>query len=99
MSWTVILLLAAGAYGIRVLGVTTLGRIVEQRLGAVVSLLPVTLFAALVVVMTLDEGGELVLDGRVVGVAAGAVAAWRKAPMMVVVLVAMAATAGLRLVV
>ena len=98
MSWPMIVALAAGSYGIRVLGVTTVGKIVEQRLGPLVSLLPVTLFSALVALMTWEKAGELVLDARVVGVAVGAVAAWRKAPMMVVVLVAMAATAGLRLV-
>ena len=88
--------LAAGAYGIRVLGVTTLGRIVEQRLGPLVSLLPVTLFAALVALMTWEKAGDLVLDARVAGVVAAAVAAWRKASMVVVILVAMAVTAGLR---
>ena len=93
-----IVALAAGSYGIRVLGVTTLGRIVEQRLGPLVSLLPVTLFSALVALMTWEKAGELVLDARVAGVVAGAVAAWRRASMVVVVLVAMAVTAGLRLV-
>jgi len=88
--------LAAGVYGIRVLGVTTLGRLVEQRLGPLVSLLPVTLFSALVALMTWEKAGELVLDARVVGVVAAAVAAWRKASMVVVILVAMAVTAGLR---
>ena len=36
------------------------------------------------------------LDARVAGVVAGALAAWRKAPLIVVVLAAMAVTAGLR---
>lgn len=96
MTWPMLAALAAGAYGIRVLGVTTLGKIVEQRLGPLVSLLPVTLFAALVALMTWETAGELVLDARVVGVVAGAVAAWRRASMVVVILVAMAATAGVR---
>lgn len=96
MSWPMLVALAAGVYGIRVLGVTTLGRLVEQRLGPLVSLLPVTLFSALVALMTWEKAGELVLDARVVGVVAAAVAAWRKASMVVVILVAMAVTAGLR---
>ena len=91
--------LAAGAYGIRVLGVTTLGKIVEQRLGPLVSLLPVTLFSALAALMTWEKAGELVLDARLAGVVAAGVAAWRRASMVVVILVAMAATAGLRLIV
>jgi len=96
VSWPMLVALAAGVYGIRVLGVTTLGRLVEQRLGPLVSLLPVTLFSALVALMTWEKAGELVLDARVVGVVAAAVAAWRKASMVVVILVAMAVTAGLR---
>ena len=43
-------------------------------------------------------GGDetLVLDARVWGVAAGSVAVWRKAPFVVVVLIAMAVTAFVR---
>ena len=52
--------------------------------------------SALIVVMTFEEAGELAFDSRVAGVAVGAVAAWRKAPLLVVVAVAMAVTAGLR---
>lgn len=96
MSWPLLVLLAAGSYGLKVLGVTTLGGIVERRLGPVVSLLPAALFSALIVVMTFEEAGRLVLDSRVAGVTVGAVATWRKAPLLVVVAAAMAVTAGLR---
>ena len=96
MSWPLLILLAVGSYGLKVLGVTTLGSIVERRLGPVVSLLPAALFSALIVVMTFEEAGQLVLDSRVAGVAVGAVATWRKAPLLVVVASAMAVTAGLR---
>ena len=96
MSWPLLILLAAGSYGLKALGVTTLGGIVERRFGPVVSLLPAALFSALIVVMTFEEAGELVFDARVAGVAVGVIAAWRKAPLLVVVAVAMAATAGLR---
>ena len=96
MSWPLLVLLAAGSYGLKAPGVTTLGGIVERRFGAVVSLLPAALFSALIVVMTFEEAGEVVFDSRVAGVAVGAVAAWRKAPLLVVAAAAMAATAGLR---
>ena len=96
MNWPLLILLAAGSYGLKVLGVTALGGIVERRLGPVVSLLPAALFSALIVVMTFEEAGQLVLDSRVAGVAAGAVATWRRAPLLVVVAAAMAVTAGLR---
>ena len=58
--------------------------------------MPAVLFPALVAVMTFEEEGSLVLDARVAGVAAGAVAAWCKSSIMVVVVSAMAVTAGLR---
>ena len=99
MSWPLLLLLAAGSYGLKVLGVTALGSVVERRLGPVVSLLPAALFSALIVVMTFEEAGELVLDSRLAGVAVGAVATWRKAPLLIVVAAAMAVTASLRLIV
>ena len=34
------IVLAAGSYGLKVLGVTTFGAVVERRLGPLVSLLP-----------------------------------------------------------
>lgn len=80
----------------RVLGVTVLGRILETRLQSVVSLMPAVLFPALVAVLTFEEEGGLVLDARAAGVVAGAVAAWHKASMMVVVVAAMAVTASVR---
>ena len=96
MSWPLLILLAAGSYGLKVLGVTALGSVIERRLGSIVALLPASLLAALIVVMTFEEAGRLVLDARFAGVAAGALAAWRKAPLIVVVLTAMAVAAGLR---
>lgn len=96
MSWLVVVILVAGSYGFKALGVTALGGLIERRLGAVVTLLPAALFAALIVVLTFEERGELVVDARLAGVAAGALATWRKAPLIVVVLAAMGVTAGLR---
>ena len=55
------------------------------------------LLAALVVVETFGQGKSLVLDARVLGAAFAAVAVWRRAPMIVVVLGAAAVTAVARL--
>lgn len=96
MSWPLLILLAAGSYGLKALGVTTVGGIAERRFGPVVSLLPAALFSALIVVMTSEEAGGLVFDSRVAGVAVGAFAAWRKAPLLVVVATAMVVSATLR---
>ncbi len=96
MSWPLMIALAAGSYGFKALGVTTLGGRVERRLGPAVTLLPAALFAALIVVLTFEDAGDLVLDGRAAGVADGALAVRRKAPLIVVVVVAMGVAAGLR---
>ena len=96
MSWILLIVLVAGCYALKALGVTTLGSVIETKLGPVVVLLPPALFTALIVVQTFDEGGALVVDARLAGVAAAALTTWRKAPLIVVVLVAMGVTAGLR---
>ena len=96
VSWPWILCLAGGCFGLRVLGITLLGRILETRFQSVVSLMPAVLFPALVAVMTFEDAGSLVLDARAAGVVAGALAAWLRASLMVVIVAAMAATAGMR---
>jgi branched-subunit amino acid transport protein len=63
-----------------------------------VELLPVALLSALVVVELFGPTGYLTFDGpRLAGFAAGAVAVWRRAPFLVVVVVAAAVAALLRL--
>ena len=65
---------------------------------ALVELLPVALLAALVVVEAVADGRHIVLDGpRLAGFAAGAVAVWRRAPFLVVVIAAAVVAALLRL--
>ena len=89
MNWTAILVLSGGAYLFKVVGFVAGDRL-AVRLAPVASLLPAALFAAIIAIMS-------VVDGRLVGVAVGAVAVWRRAPFVVVVVAAMAATALLRL--
>ena len=97
MSWAAILALAAGTYAMKAAGPVLLGgRPLPARLVGVVALLPAAVFAALVVVDTLSQDGALVLDARAAGVGAAAVAAWREAPFLVVVGIAMAVTALVR---
>jgi branched-subunit amino acid transport protein len=72
------------------------GRALPPRLVRAASLLPVAVFAALVVAETFGEGGELTVDARAAGVGAAAVAAWRDSTFLVVVGVAMAVTAAVR---
>jgi branched-subunit amino acid transport protein len=72
------------------------GRRLPPRIARAVDLMPAALLAALVAVQTLTHQGDLTLDARVPGVAAAAVAAWRGAPFLLVVAVAMAVTATAR---
>jgi branched-subunit amino acid transport protein len=97
MTWAAILGLAAGAYLFKVLGLVGLGgRALPVRVARCVALLPAALLPALVVVQTLSTGHHLVIDARVAGVGAAVVAAWRKAPFPVVIILGAAVTAGVR---
>jgi len=111
MSWAAILILAAGAYGFKALGLLVFGPLagrsgaseatdgVEPGGGLALQLgqlLPPALLAALVVNQTVSDGQELVLDARLAGVVAGAIAVWRGAPFWLVILVAAAVAGGLR---
>lgn len=97
MSWTLVLTLAAIAYafkavGLVVIGGTTMPPIVERCLG----LVPAALISALVVNDTFSSSGTLVVDARAVGVGMAVLVAWRRAPLVVVIVVGAAVTALVR---
>ncbi|MCU0267640.1 MAG: AzlD domain-containing protein [Acidimicrobiales bacterium] len=97
MSWTALLVLAAGAYGCKALGVFVGSRWSDEGVAARATLLlPPALLAALVVVQTFSSGSLFTLDARVAGVAAGAVAAWLGRSFVTVIVLAAAVTAALR---
>lgn len=99
MSWAPIIVLVVGSYGFKAFGVLGLGRLAggtAVRFEPLAALIPAALFAALIVVQTVGGDESIVLDARIVGVGAGAVAVWRRAPFVVVVVVAMAVTALVR---
>ncbi|WP_030757268.1 AzlD domain-containing protein [Streptomyces griseus] len=95
--WLAIGLTVAGCYLVKLIGLLvpaqTLERPLVQRLAA---LLPVALLAALTAQQTFGTGTDLVLDARVAGVAAAALALVLRAPFLVVVGAAVAVTAGVR---
>lgn len=99
MTASVVLIgLAAGTYGLKAAAPLVLGdRPLPPWMTQLTRLLPAALLAALVVVSTFSQDGELVLDARVVGLGAAVVALERRAPFVVVVVVAAAATALVRL--
>ena len=87
MTWTTVLLLSAGSYLLKALGLLALNRReVPEPVLRFVGLLPPALLMALIVVQTVGgEGGALVLDARLAGMAAAGVAVLRRAPFLVVV--------------
>jgi branched-subunit amino acid transport protein len=91
----VLVLLASGTYVLKSAGPLLLGgdRSLPPWVDRLALLLPAPLLAALVVTSTAADGKSLVLDARVVGVAAAAVALRLKAPFVVAVVAAAAATA------
>jgi branched-subunit amino acid transport protein len=97
-TWLVVVLVGAGTVAIKAAGPAFLGgRPLPPRLSGVVELLAPAILAALVVVQTFDGTGGLAVDERVIGMAAAGIALWRRAPLLVVVLVAAASTALVRL--
>jgi len=97
MSWTLVLGLAAGAYAFKVLGLVIVGdRALPARLERCLALIPAALLAAIVAKDTLSVGQHLQIDARLVGVCAAIVAAWRKMPVLVVIVVGAGATALVR---
>lgn len=97
--WTLVIATIAGCYLLKLAGYLVPARILEHpRMRRLVELLPVALLAALVVVEALADGRRLDFDGaRLAGFAVGAVAVWRRAPFVVVVVLAGATAALLRL--
>ena len=98
MTWTAVLVISGGAYVFKLVGVTAGSRF-SVALEPVAALVPPALFSAIIVIMTVADGPSIVVDARLVGVGLAAVAVWRRAPFIVVVVVAMAATALVRLLV
>lgn len=98
MSWSLLLAIAAGAYACKALGVVLGERLAGLgELDRWAGLVPAALLPALVVTQTVADGDQLVLDARLPGVLVGGTAALRGAPFWLVVVLAAATTALLRL--
>lgn len=97
MTWALILLLAAGAYAFKVLGLVIIGdRPLPAVLERCLNLIPAALIAALIVKDTFSVGQHLQIDARAAGVGAAVVAAWRRAPLILVIVIGAAVTAAVR---
>lgn len=98
MSWAFVLLLAAVAYGCKVVGLVFLGgRRLPPVVERCVALIPAALIAALVVKDTFSVGQHLQLDARAAGVGVAVIAAWRRAPLVAVIVMGALVTALVRL--
>jgi branched-subunit amino acid transport protein len=95
----VLVIMTIGTFALKSAGPLLLGhRSLPGRVQQVVDLLPAALLAALAIVSTVGDGQEIVLDARLVGLIVAGLALWRRAPFVVVILLASAATAITRLV-
>ena len=84
---------------IKGIGPLTLGgRAMPARVTGVITLMAPALLAALVLTSTLASDEHWHVGANTVGVAAAGVVLWRRGPVVLAVVVAVAVTAGLRLV-
>jgi branched-subunit amino acid transport protein len=98
VTWAVIAVVGALTIAFKASGPVLLGaRALPPRVASVVDVLAPAMLAALVVTQTVGGDRELVLDERLVGLGAGAVAVLLRAPLVVVMIVAAATAALVRL--
>ena len=89
-----IIALAVTAYLFKIFGLVILGS--RQFIDRCLGLIPAALLSALVAKDTFSIGQSLVIDARVAGFTVAVIAAWRRAPLIVVVVLSAGATALVR---
>ena len=98
MTWTVLLVAAAGCYLLKLAGLAVPTRLLEHPVvERVADRIPVALLAALVAVQVFADGGRLVLDARLAALGFAVLALVLRAPFLVVVFGAALVAALLRL--
>ena len=97
--WIVVVVVGLVSIVFKAAGPVFVGnRTLPPRVESVVALIGPVMLTALVVTQTVGGDQQIVLDARLPGVAAAAVAVWRGAPVVVAMLVAAFVTGLLRLV-
>ena len=97
MSWALVIWLSVGAYAFKMLGFVVVGsRKLPEVLSRCLMLIPAALLAALVFNGTFTDAHSISIDERAIGLIVAIIAAWRKLPLIVVVVLAAATTALLR---
>ena len=98
-AWATVLAVGAGTVVLKSVGpVGVANKELPPRVAQLLSMVAPAILAALVVAETFAHGRSLVVDARLAGVAAGAVAIALRAPLWVVIVVGALATAGVRLI-
>jgi branched-subunit amino acid transport protein len=97
MSWTFVLVLSGTAYAFKFLGLVVIGgRSLPPAIDRCLALIPSALIAAITVDNTFGNGQSLQVDARAAGVGVAVLAAWRRLPLIVVIVLGAAATAAVR---
>ena len=97
-TWITVIATGVGTIVLKAVGpVGVAGRELPPRVASLLSMVGPAILAALVVSEAFAHGRSLVIDARIAGVAAGAVAALLRAPLWGVVLAGALATAAVRL--
>jgi branched-subunit amino acid transport protein len=92
--WAAVIAASVGCYLLKLAGLSVPASWVEQPwVARVVDFVPAALLAALVAVQGLASGHDLVIDGRLAGLAVAALALALRAPFIVVLVLAGAAGA------
>ncbi|MEC3917282.1 AzlD domain-containing protein [Nocardia sp. CDC160] len=97
MLWWAIIVGSAGCYLLKLAGLSVPERILQDtRVQKIAALLPIGLLTALLVIQAATTEHRIVVDERLAGIAAAWIALLLRAPFLVVVAVAAATTATLR---
>jgi hypothetical protein len=97
--WVAVIGASLACYLLKLAGLSVPQRILnDRRVARIALLLPVALLVTLIATQTLSTGRHLVVDARVAGLAAAAVAQRLGAPFLLVITSACATTAVVRLV-
>ena len=96
MTWTVVLILGAGSYLLRLGGLSLPAHRSGGKMAEILDLLPGPLLAALIVVHTVGTDDRIVIDARLAALGAAIIAILLRAPFVVVLAAGVGTAAGVR---
>lgn len=97
MIWLPILAGCLGVYLFKLAGLSVPAAVLARpAIARIAALLPIVLLSALIGVQALGSGQGIHIDARLAGVAVAGLAVWRRAPFLLVVMLASATTALVR---